>query len=55
MRALIAITLGIVAALFATGIEERAMGYASGWLALIVGVSVFVIVIHRLALQARKD
>lgn len=53
MRSLIALALGSVAALFATGIEERAIGYASGWLALIVGVSVFVITIHRLQIQAK--
>lgn len=54
MKGLISFCLGLVAALFATGIEEAAFhGRAGGWLALIVGVSVFVLVLHRLQMQAR--
>lgn len=55
MKALIALALVLVAALFATGIEEVAMDdRAGGWLALIVFASVFVLVLHRLQKQARR-
>lgn len=55
MKTLISFLLALVAALFATGIEETAMdGRAGGWLALIVFASVFVLVLHRLQSQARR-
>lgn len=53
MRTLIAFTLASVAALFSAGMEERFIGQASGWTGLIVFVCVYVIVIHRLTIQAR--
>lgn len=54
MRALIALILGLVAALFTTGIEEAAFdGRAGGVLAVIVGGAVGVICLHFLQMQAR--
>jgi hypothetical protein len=53
MKSLIALLLGFVAALFATGIEEAVFGASSGWVALLVAVPVFVIVLHRLQLGER--
>lgn len=55
MKALIALSLALVAALFATGIEEVAMDdRAGGWLAGIVFASVFVLVLCCLQSQARR-
>lgn len=55
MKALIAFLLGLVAALFATGIEEVAFnGAAGGWFALIVFASVFTLSLHWMQKQARR-
>jgi uncharacterized membrane protein len=53
MKTLIALTLGMVAALFSAGMQERFVGHSSDWVGLLVGVSVAVLVLHRLQIQAR--
>lgn len=53
MRVLISLTLGLIAALFATGMEERAFNQVSGWLALIVFASVATISLHVMQVQRR--